>query len=78
MACKALRPSAWAWSEGHGDVLDVQAKHLYEVKCPGVDAWRRARGMPKKLVRAAYRFQLSYYLHELRGFALNFPASNER
>lgn len=66
VACRALRPTAWAWDAGHGDVLDEHARHLYEVKAPGIDAWRRARGMPQKLVCEAYRFQLSYYLHELR------------
>jgi hypothetical protein len=66
VACRPLRPSAWAWDAGHGDVLDVAAKHLTEVKCPGVDAWRRATNMPRRLVRESYRYQLSFYFHELK------------
>lgn len=65
VSIRAMRPTAWAWSDGHGDVLDVKAKHLYEIKAPGGDAWRRARGLPVKLVREAYRWQLSWYFHEL-------------
>lgn len=66
VAAKALRPSAWAWSDGHGDVLDVRSRHLHEVKAPGLDAWRRAGGSPLKLVRESYRWQLSHYYHELK------------